>query len=332
MTETAPRHEVGTGQHMTRRERREAMEALAYLSPWLIGFVVFTAGPIAFSLYLSFCKWDVINPIEFVGLANYRFMARDPLIAKSLVNTIYYAALFIPLSISVALGLAMLLNQKARGLGIFRTMFYLPTLTQGVATFTLWSVVFEPEGGPLNRFLRLLLRQRVIPHVEGSWRGWDLNVTWHRIAADAPGWLVDPAWSKPALIVMALWAVGGTMIIFLAGLQGIPASLYEAAEMDGAGGLARFRNVTLPMLSPTIFFNIIMTTIGSFQVFGAAFILTAGGPSNSTLFYVYYLFNRAFVYFNMGYASAMAWFLFLIVLSLTVFQLKMAPRWVHYGQ
>lgn len=291
---------------MTGRERKEALEAVGYLSPWIIGFLVFTAGPIAFSLYLSFCKWDVINPIEFVGLANYRYMARDPLIAKSLINTAYYAALYLPLSISVALGLAMLLNQKVRGLGIFRTMFYLPTLTQGVATYTLWSVVFEPEGGPLNRFLRLF-------------------------TSSPPGWLVDPKWAMPALVIMALWAVGGTMIIFLAGLQGIPSSLYEAADIDGAGGWAKFRNVTLPMLSPTIFFNIIMTTIGSFQVFGAAFILTGGGPSNSTLFYVYYLFNRAFVYFNMGYASAMAWFLFLIVLGLTVFQLKMAPRWVHYG-
>jgi multiple sugar transport system permease protein len=206
----------------------------------------------------------------------------------------------------VALGLAMLLNQKVKGMPVFRTLFYLPTLTQGVATYTLWSVVFEPEAGPLNRFLRHFM-------------------------ANPPGWLIDPAWAKPALVVMALWAVGGTMLIFLAGLQGVPASLYEAAEIDGAGSWARFRHVTLPMLSPTIFFNVIMTTIGSFQVFGAAFILTGGGPSNSTLFYVYYLFNRAFVYFNMGYASAMAWLLFAIVLALTLFQMKMAPRWVHYG-
>ena len=316
---------------MTGRERKEAFEALAYLSPWIIGFLVFTAGPIGFSLYLSFCKWDVINPIEFVGVANYRYMARDPLIAKSLLNTAYYAGLFIPLSISVALGLAMLLNQKVRGLGVFRTMFYLPTLTQGVTTYTLWSVVFEPEGGPLNRFLRLVLGLHIRPDFDFRLSPPDLSVQWHRIAAEAPGWLVDPAWAKPALVIMALWAVGGTMIIFLAGLQGIPASLYEAADIDGAGGFAKFRNVTLPMLSPTIFFNVIMTTIGSFQVFGAAFILTGGGPSNSTMFYVYYLFNRAFVYFNMGYASAMAWFLFALVLALTIFQLKMAPRWMHYG-
>lgn len=291
---------------MTRRDKREAWEALAYLSPWIIGFLVFTAGPIIFSLGLSFFRWDVIRPAEFVGLANYRYLTQDPLIAKSLINTIVYVAMYLPFSIVVALGLAMLLNQKIKGMGIFRTLFYLPTLTQGVATFTLWSVVYEPETGLINRFLR-------------------------HFTSHPPQWLIDPSWSKPALVIMALWAVGGTMLIFLAGLQGIPASLYEAADLDGAGAWAQFRNVTIPMLSPTIFFNMIMLTIGSFQVFAAAFVLTGGGPSNSTLFYVYYLFNRAFVYFNMGYASAMAWLLFAIILTLTLIQLKMSKRWVHYG-
>ncbi|HOC31373.1 MAG TPA: sugar ABC transporter permease [Armatimonadota bacterium] len=291
---------------MTRRDKREAWEALAYLSPWIIGFLVFTAGPIFFSLGLSFFRWDVIRPAEFVGLANYRYLTQDPLIAKSLINTVVYVAMYLPFSIMVALGLAMLLNQKIKGMGIFRTLFYLPTLTQGVATFTLWSVVYEPETGLINRFLRHFM-------------------------SHPPQWLIDPSWSKPALVIMALWAVGGTMLIFLAGLQGIPASLYEAADLDGAGAWAQFRNVTIPMLSPTIFFNMIMLTIGSFQVFAAAFVLTGGGPSNSTLFYVYYLFNRAFVYFNMGYASAMAWLLFAIILTLTLFQMKMSKRWVHYG-
>ncbi len=291
---------------MTRRDKREAWEALAYLSPWIIGFLVFTAGPIFFSLGLSFFRWDVIRPAEFVGLANYRYLTQDPLIAKSLINTVVYVAMYLPFSIMVALGLAMLLNQKIKGMGIFRTLFYLPTLTQGVATFTLWSVVYEPETGLINRFLRHFM-------------------------SHPPQWLIDPSWSKPALVIMALWAVGGTMLIFLAGLQGIPASLYEAADLDGAGAWAQFRNGTIPMLSPTIFFNMIMLTIGSFQVFAAAFVLTGGGPSNSTLFYVYYLFNRAFVYFNMGYASAMAWLLFAIILTLTLFQMKMSKRWVHYG-
>lgn len=291
---------------MTSKEKAEAREAFLYLSPWIIGFLLFTAGPILFSLGLSFFKWDIIRPAEFVGLANYSYLLRDPLIAKSLGNTLFYAALYMPLSIVVALGLAMLLNQKVKGMGIFRTLFYLPTLTQGVATFTLWSVVYEPENGLINRALR-------------------------HFVANPPHWLIDPAWSKPALIIMALWAVGGTMLIFLAGLQGIPAALYEAADLDGAGPIAKFFNVTLPMLSPTLFFNMVMLTIGSFQVFAAAFVLTGGGPSNSTMFYVYYLFNRAFVYFNMGYASAMAWVLFAIVLALTLFQMKMSKRWVYYG-
>lgn len=291
---------------MTGRERRETVEAFCYLSPWIIGFLVFTAGPVLFSLGLSFFKWDVIRPAQFVGLANYSYLVRDPLIAKSLANTVYYVALFLPLSNVMALTMAMLLNQKVRGLGIFRTLFYLPTLTTGVATYTLWSAVFEPETGPLNRFLR-------------------------HFVANPPQWLLQPAWAKPALIIMACWAVGGTMLIYLAGLQGIPATLYEAADLDGASSIRQFVHVTLPMLSPTIFFNVIMSTIGSFQVFAASFVLTNGGPSNSTLFYVYYLFNRAFVYFNMGYASAMAWLLFAIVLMLTLFQMKMAPRWVHYG-
>jgi multiple sugar transport system permease protein len=291
---------------MTPRQRREALEALLFLSPWILGFVLFTAGPIIASIVLSFFKWDVISPAKFVGLANYRYLFHDRILVKSLVNTIVYAAMYIPGAIVVSLAMAMLLNQQLRGMRLFRTIFYIPTLTQGVATFTLWSIVLEPEIGLLNRGLRVF--------------------TDH-----PPGWLTDPAWAKPALVIMALWSVGGMMLVFLAGLKNIPEQLYEAAEIDGAGRLARFRHVTVPMLSPTIFFNTIMATIGSFQVFAAAFILTGGGPSNATMFYVYYLFNRAFVYFNMGYASAMAWLLFAIVLALTVLQIRLGRKWVHYG-
>jgi multiple sugar transport system permease protein len=288
-------------------ERREAWEALVFLSPWILGFVLFTAGPVVASMAMSFCRWDVINPAKFVGLANYRRLFEDPLLVKSLLNTVVYALMYIPSAVVVALGMAMLLNQKLVGMRVFRTLFYLPTLTQGVATFTLWSVIFEPENGLMNRTLRTVG------------------------IADPPRWLLDPAWAKAALVIMALWSVGGMMLIFLAGLQNIPSQLYEAASIDGAGGARRFWNVTVPMLSPTIFFNAIMATIGAFQVFAAAFVLTQGGPSNSTLFYVYYLFNRAFVYFNMGYASAMAWLLFVIVLVLTLFQMWVGKKWVHYG-
>jgi multiple sugar transport system permease protein len=290
----------------SRRERREAWEALLFLSPWIIGFLLFTGGPIVYSLVLSFYRWDIIRPAEFVGLANYRQMGHDPLLAKALANTIVYASMSIPSSVCVALAMALLLNQNVRGLRVFRTIFYLPTLTQGVATYAIWAVVFDPDTGPLNRFLRHFMEH-------------------------PPKWLLDPAWAKPALVLMSLWSVGGMMLIFLAGLQDIPRQLYEAAEIDGAGPVRRFFHVTLPMLSPTLFFNLIISTIGAFQVFTSAFVLTEGGPSHATLFYVYHLFNRAFVNFNMGYASALAWLLFAIVLMLTMVQIKLGKRWVHYG-
>jgi multiple sugar transport system permease protein len=289
-----------------RRQRAQTLEAMLFLSPWILGFVIFTAGPSLASLVLSLMKWDVISPAKWVGLANYKRLFNDPLLVAALWNTVVYAALSIPLHIIVALGLAILLNQKVRAMPIFRTIFYLPSLTAGVATFLLWGNIFDPEAGLINRFLR-------------------------HFTDNPPGWLLDPAWSKVALVIMGTWAVGSTMLIFLAGLQGIPAQLYEAASIDGAGSWAQFRNVTLPMLSPAIFFNVIIATIGALQVFAQAFVLTRGGPSNSTLFYVYYLFNRAFVYFDMGYASAMAWLLFAIVLVLTVIQMQLAKRWVHYA-
>ena len=294
---------------MTRRERREALEALAFLSPWIIGFLLFTGGPIVASFLMSFYRWDpsdLNDPTQFIGLANFRALFRDDVLRLSLYNTILYAAMYIPSAIITALGLAMLLNQRVPGMRFFRTILYLPTITQGVATFTLWRIVYDADTGPLNRFLRIF-------------------------TDNPPGWLIDPAWSKPAIVLMNLWSVGGMMLIFLAGLQNIPRQLYEAASIDGAGRWRQFTSVTLPMLSPTILLNMIMATIGAFQVFAAAYILTNGGPARSTLFYAYYLFNRAFVYFNMGYASAMAWLLFLMILLLTALQLWYSRKWVHYG-
>jgi multiple sugar transport system permease protein len=294
---------------MTRRERREAWEAVAFLSPWIIGFVLFIGGPILASLVMSFYRWDpsdLNNPTQFIGLANFRELFRDEMLRLSLYNTILYAAMYIPAVICTALALAMLLNQQLPGMRVFRTILYLPTITQGVATFTLWRIVYDADNGPVNRFLRLFMD-------------------------NPPGWLIDPNWSKPAIVLMNLWSVGAMMLIFLAGLQNIPRQLYEAASIDGAGRWRQFTNITLPMLSPTILLNMIMATIGAFQVFAAAYILTQGGPARSTLFYAYYLFNRAFVYFNMGYASAMAWLLFLIILVLTALQLRYARKWVHYA-
>ena len=298
---------------LTKRQKVEAVQGFMFISPWIIGFIVFAAGPVIASLVLSFCKWDILTPVQFIGTKNYAKMIADPLIRKSLINTLYYAAAAIPLGMVGALSTALLLNQKLKSMRLFRTLFYVPSVTAGVATLLLWMLIFNPELGLLNRALRHQIPFTHIPFI-----------------ADPPKWLGDPHWAMPALIIMALWGVGGGMLIYLAGLQGIPEELYEASLLDGANARQKFWYVTIPLLSPTIFFNLIMSIIGSFQVFNAAFIMTGGGPLNATLFYVLYLFQNAFQYFRMGYASAMAWLLFIIILILTLIQFKIAPKWVHY--
>ena len=292
----------------------ESLAGYTCASPWLIGFCVLTAGPIVISILYSFCRYDVLHEAEFVGLDNYRrLLFDDPLFWKSLANT-GFMMLGIPLGMAVGLGVAMLLNTKVRGMQIYRTIFYLPAIVPAVASSILWIWVLNPQSGLINSFLKML------------------GVT------DLPGWLTiadftADGWrlgAKSAIIVMGLWGAGAGMIIWLAGLKGIPQHLYEAAEIDGAGPWKRFRHVTLPMLSPYIFFNLIMGIIGTLQIFAQAYIMTGGGPDDSTMYYAYYLFNNAFRYFKMGYASALAWILFLIILALTLIQLKLAPRWVHY--
>jgi multiple sugar transport system permease protein len=260
----------------------------------------------------------VLNPARFVGLHNYvsllgfhtdaitgQTVANDPKFWRAIVNTAFML-IALPLSIGLGLLLAMLLNNQFRGVAAFRTMFYLPSILPAVASFLLWMWIFDPARGLLNRSLIAVG------------------------VSDPPVWLSDAAWSKPALIIMGLWGIGGGMLIWLAGLKAIPVSLYEAAEIDGAGVLSRFRNVTLPMLSPYIFFNTVMGVIGTLQVFEAAYVMTDGGPNDSTLFYAYYLFNQAFRYLDMGAASAMAWILFAVVLTLTLVQIRLSRRWVHY--
>jgi multiple sugar transport system permease protein len=307
---------------MSKRQRAEAVQGFMFISPWMIGFAVFAATPVIASLVLSFCKWDILTPAKFVGFKNYEKMLQDPLIRKSLVNTLYYAAFAIPLGMVGALSTALLLNQKLKGMRLFRTLFYVPSVTAGVATFLLWSWIFNPQLGLLNRAL-----QHQVPWLDFAH---GIAIKHIPLVANPPLWLSSPQWAMPALIIMALWGVGGGMLIYLAGLQGIPEELYEAALLDGANTIQKFRYVTIPLLSPTIFFNLIMSIIGSFQVFNAAFIMTQGGPMNATLFYVLYLFQNAFMYFRMGYASAMAWLLFIIILILTLIQFKIAPKWVHY--
>lgn len=275
------------------------------VSPWLIGFIVFGGGPMLFSLLMSFCEYDILNPPRFVGLANYQWLfTNDRLFPVSLYNTLFMV-IGVPLGMSVSLGIALLLNLKIKGMAIWRTFFYLPAIVPMVAASILWIWIFNPSGGLLNRMIGFL-------------------------GVQGPLWLQSPVWSKPALILMGLWGAGGGMIIWLAGLKGISEQLYEAASLDGANAWQQFRHITLPQLTPYIFFNLVMGMIGTFQIFGQAFIMTQGGPDNSTLFYVYHLFNYAFRYGQMGYASAMAWVLFLLVLVVTVFQLKFSKRWVYY--
>lgn len=287
--------------------RQEAIDGYLFIAPWLIGFILWVAGPMLFSLALIFLNWSLLTPPTFAGLDNLAKLLQDDLVPTTLYNTAYYTFIFVPLHVSLALLAALALNNRARGIGMFRTIYYLPSITPAVASVILWLWIFNPDFGLVNLLL-------------------------HRLHLPAPGWFVDPAWAKPALIVMSLWALGSAMIVFLAGLQGIPVELYEASSIDGAGAWDRLRSVTLPMLSPVIFFNLIVGVIGSFQIFTSVFIISGGqgGPSNSTLFLVLYLYQNGFDFFRMGYASTLAWLLFAIVLIFTALQFLGARRWVHY--
>ena len=285
--------------------RRDWLGGFLCASPWLIGFLVFTGGPILFSIIVSFADYDILRPATWTGMDNYtRMFTDDSLFGVAVGNTLFML-IGIPLGMALSLGIALLLNLEVRGVALWRTCFYLPSIVPAVASSILWIWIFNPQGGLLNNFL-------------GAF------------GIHGPNWLQDPATSKPALILMGLWGAGGGMVIWIAGLKAISESYYEAAHIDGATSWQRFRHITLPMISPYIFFNLIMGVIGTLQIFSQAFIMTQGGPVNSTLFYAYHLFNHAFRYLNMGYASAMAWILVLVVFALTVVQMKLSKKWVHY--
>lgn len=279
---------------------------LLFVSPWLAGFAAFSLLPFLLSLYYSFTTYDVVSSPVWVGLDNFVQLFKDPLFWKSITNTMYYTLFSVPLGIVFGVALALLLNMKVKGMALYRTIFYLPSIVPVVASSVLWLWLFDPQFGLINGLL-------------------------DAIGIAGPGWLVDPAWSKPALIVMGLWGVGGAMIIYLAGLQDIPQEMYESAQIDGAVWWHKIVYITLPMLSPVIFFNLIMGLIGSFQYFTQAYIITSGGPNDSTLFYSLYLYKNAFSYFHMGYASAMAWILFLLIMAVTLLVFKSSARWVFYG-
>jgi len=279
----------------------------AFISPWLLGFLVFTAGPFIVSVYLSFTRYDIVSPPIWVGWANYhKLLTADPLFWKSLGITFKYALVAVPVGIVAGVGLALLLNLDIRGISVYRTVFYVPSIVPVVATSVIFVWLLNPQIGLVNGLLR-----------------------WFGIIG--PAWLQDTKWAFWSLVFMSLWGVGGSMIIYLAGLKDIPATLYEAAIIDGAGAWQRTRHVTLPMITPVIFFNLIMGVIGAFQYFTQAYIMTLGGPEDSTHFYALYLFNRAWRYLDMGYASAMAWILFVIVMAFTILIFRTHKRWVHYG-
>lgn len=286
---------------------RDTFWFYVFASPWILGFLLFYFGPMLASFWLSLTNYSVLLPTRFMGLSNYSAMFEDDLLGISIWNTAYYAALAVPTSMAAGLGLAMVLNRgDLRGRSFLRSAFYVPAIMPLVAVSILWIWLLQPRFGLINTLLYFL-------------------------SIKGPNWLGDPAWSKPGLVVMNLTGVGINMVIFLAALQGVPTHLYEAAELDGANRLRKFWHVTIPMISPAIFFVVVIGFINSFQVFTQAYIMTEGGPADSTLFYVLYLYRHAFNYFKMGYASAMAWLLFIVIVVLTYIQFRLSLRWVHYG-
>jgi multiple sugar transport system permease protein len=293
---------------MSRAERSRTLSGLLFLSPWLVGLVLFTAYPIAASLYYSLTDFPVLRPPRWVGVANYVYLLKgDEYFWRFAVFNTLYMFIELPLAIILGVGLAMLLNQRLRGMPVFRTIFYLPVLVPTVASALLWLWLLNPEYGLANRALE-------------------------HAGLSPIGWLADPRWSRPSFILMDLWGVGGGMVIYLAALQGVPEHLYEAAMLDGASAWQKFRHVTLPMISPVIFFSVIMGVIGTFQYFTQTFVLTRGGPELSTLFYALYLFQNAFEFFRMGIACAMAWLLFAVTLIATLLVFRSSARWVYYEE
>jgi len=286
--------------------RKEAWAFRLFVSPWLLGFVLFTLGPMIASFVIAMMRWNMVAAPVFVGLENYQLAFSDPLFWKSLKVTLIYSFASVPMGLVLGLFVAVLMNQKIPAMNVFRTIYYLPAVVSGVAVAILWQLMFNSQWGVINTLLRSVF------DVKG------------------PKWLLDESWVLPAFIVMSLWGIGGGMVIYLAGLQSVPTDLYEAAELDGAGPFKRFLYVTLAWISPVIFFNLIMGIIGSFQSFTNSYIMTSGGPNNASLFYLLYLYQNAWQYFKMGYASALAWIAFVIIMALTVVVIRSSPAWVYY--
>jgi len=288
------------------QRQQEALAGWLFASPWMLGFLLFIAGPMVASVVLSLMRWDLLTPAKFVGLRNYRkLLTDDPLVFQSLKVSSIYAFASVPLNITLALFLAVLLNQKIRLMSLYRSIYYLPSVVGGIAVAVMWRTILGTRFGLINGMLR-------------------------SIGVAGPSWLGDADWVLVSFVLMSLWGAGGSMLIYLGGLQGIPSALYEAAEVDGAGSWRRFIHITIPMMTPVIFFNAVMGIIGALQVFVGPFIMTGGGPHNSSLFLVLYLYRNAFQYFQMGYASALAWTLFIYIMILSALVVRSSGAWVHY--
>lgn len=289
------------------KQLNNTLVAYSFLLPNFIGFCIFTFIPIVFSLILSFVEWDSANPMVFVGLNNFKKMLTDETFKISLFNTAYYAVFTVPLTMVSSLGLAIALNQKLKATNFFRTLFFFPHVASLVAVAVVWNMLFQPTLGPINQILAKLGMENL------------------------PGWTSSIEWAMPAVIIVSVWkSMGYYMILYLSGLQGIPRELYEAAEVDGASKLQKFKNITLPMLTPTTFFISIMLTISCFKVFDLISIMTNGGPGRATNVLVYHIYNTAFINYEFGYASAISMVLFIIVLTITIIQFRAEKKWVNY--
>lgn len=308
---TAPKVPLVTNEISVTRKKRKRAEALAgygFLTPWLIGFFLLTAGPMIASLYLAFTDYNMFTAPQWIGFENFRLLFADPRYIQSVKVTLIYALVGTPIKLIAALAVAMLLNMKQRGQGAYRSIFYAPSLIgASVSIAIVWKAMFIDNG--------------IVSQITEA------------LGGESGGWVGDPSKTMPMMILLAVWQFGAPMVIFLAGLKQVPGELYEAAEMDGAGAIRKFIKITLPMLSPVIFFNLLLETINSFQIFGSAFIISGGtgGPAGSTLFYTLYLYIRGFSDFRMGYASAMAWILVLFVGLITFVFFKTSKQWVHYS-
>ncbi|MDH8678049.1 sugar ABC transporter permease [Fusibacter bizertensis] len=277
-----------------------------FIMPWILGFLIFTIGPLIFSLIISFFDWPIVGQPTFVGFGNYiRMFTKDKMFTHSLFITVKFAIIFVPLYMGIALGLALLLNQKIKGQSFFKTVFYLPSVISGVALSMIWIWIFDFKYGVINYLLSL-------------------------IGIAGPNWLGDPKWSLIAMVIASLWGQGTMVLIFLGALREIPKDYYEASMIDGANSLQRFYKITLPLITPALLFNLIMTIIAAFQQLTLALLMTKGGPSNSTYFYAMYVYNNAFKHFEMGYASANAWIMFFIILTLSLLVFKSSSLWVYY--